>query len=46
WFGQAGALDWNSELVAQGGELRTTVGTLDIRAWTLATDTGWRWTDL
>jgi hypothetical protein len=22
WFGQAGALDWNSELVAQGGELR------------------------
>ncbi len=46
WFGQAGALDWNSELVAQGGELRTAIGTLDIRAWTLATDTGWRWTDL
>ena len=46
WFGQAGALDWNSELVAQGGELRTTAGTLAIHAWTLATDTGWRWTDL
>ena len=46
WVGQAGALDWNSELVAQGGELRTTAGTLDIHAWTLATDTGWRWTDL
>jgi len=45
WFGQAGALDWNSELVAQGGELRATAGTLDIRAWTLATDTGWRWTN-
>jgi hypothetical protein len=46
WFGQADALDWNSELVAQGGELRTASGDLDIRAWTLATDTGWRWTDL
>ena len=46
WFGQAGALDWNSELVAQGGELRTTTGDLDIRAWTLATDTGWRWSRL
>lgn len=43
WFGQASALDWNSELVVQGGELRTTTGDLDIRAWTLATDTGWRW---
>ncbi len=46
WFGQAGALDWNSELVAQGGELRTATGNLDIRAWTLATDTGWRWNDV
>lgn len=46
WFGQSGSLDWNSELVAQGGELRTSAATLDIRAWTLATDTGWRWTDL
>lgn len=43
WFGQAGALDWNTELVAQGGELQTVAGTLDVRAWTLATDTGWRW---
>lgn len=46
WFGQFGALDWNSELVAQGGELQTVAGTLDVRAWTLATDTGWRWTEL
>ncbi|HCL45342.1 MAG TPA: alginate export family protein, partial [Pseudomonas sp.] len=46
WFGQSGSLDWNSELVAQGGELRTSAATLDIRAWTLATDTGWRWTAL
>ncbi|MBO0395231.1 alginate export family protein [Stenotrophomonas hibiscicola] len=45
WFGQFGALDWNSELVAQGGELQTVAGTLDVRAWTLATDTGWRWTE-
>ncbi len=45
WFGQADHLDWNTELVAQGGELRTSTSTLDIRAWTLATDTGWRWTD-
>lgn len=45
WFGQAGALDWNTELVAQGGELQTVAGTLDVRAWTLATDTGWRWTE-
>ncbi|QGL89105.1 alginate export family protein [Stenotrophomonas maltophilia] len=43
WFGQFGALDWNSELVAQGGELRAATGPLDVRAWTLATDTGWRW---
>ncbi|WP_459040265.1 alginate export family protein [Stenotrophomonas sp. PSU-St83] len=46
WFGQAGSLDWNSELVVQGGELRTTSEQLDIRAWTLATDTGWRWPQL
>jgi len=46
WFGQAGALDWNTELVAQGGELRTVDRDLDIRAWTLATDTGWRWAAL
>ncbi|HYQ21832.1 alginate export family protein [Stenotrophomonas sp.] len=46
WFGQAGALDWNSELVAQGGELRTAGADLDIRAWTVATDTGWRWAAL
>lgn len=45
WFGQSGLLDWNSELVAQGGELQTVAGTLDVRAWTLATDTGWRWTE-
>ena len=45
WFGQAGALDWNTELVAQGGELQTVASTLDVRAWTLATDTGWRWTE-
>lgn len=46
WFGQAGGLDWNTELVAQGGELRTAGADLDIRAWTLATDTGWRWSAL
>ncbi|MEG0184070.1 MAG: alginate export family protein [Stenotrophomonas sp.] len=46
WFGQAGALDWNAELVVQGGQLRTATDTLDIRAWTLASDTGWRWNDL
>lgn len=46
WFGQAGGLDWNSEVVAQAGELHTAAGELDIRAWTLATDTGWRWQDL
>ena len=45
WFGQSGLLDWNSELVAQGGELQTVAGTLDVRARTLATDTGWRWTE-
>lgn len=43
WFGKAGELDWNTELVAQGGQLRTATTDLDIRAWTLATDTGWRW---
>lgn len=46
WFGQAGGLDWNTELVAQGGELRTAGADLDIRAWTIATDTGWRWAAL
>jgi len=46
WFGQARALDWNTELVAQGGELRTAGADLDIRAWTVATDTGWRWAAL
>lgn len=46
WFGQSGALEWNTELVAQGGELRAVTGDLDIRAWTLATDTGWRWSAL
>jgi len=46
WFGQRGGLDWNTELVAQAGTLQTAGRTLDIRAWTLATDTGWRWADL
>ncbi|WP_369039020.1 alginate export family protein [Stenotrophomonas maltophilia] len=45
WFGQSGALDWNTELVVQGGQLRTAGASLDIRAWTLATDTGWRWSE-
>ncbi len=43
WSGRAGGLDWNTELVAQGGELRTAAADLDIRAWTVATDTGWQW---
>lgn len=46
WFGQAGQLDWNTELMAQRGALRTATGDLDIRAWSIATDTGWRWHDL
>lgn len=43
WFGQADALDWNLEAVAQRGHLDTVAQRLNIRAWTLASDTGWRW---
>jgi len=43
WFGQADALDWNVEAVAQRGHLDTAMQRLDVRAWTLASDTGWRW---
>lgn len=45
WFGRHDALDWNIEAVAQAGTLQRAAGSLDIRAWTLASDTGWRWTD-
>ena len=41
-FGQRGPWDWNVEAVYQWGELRTGPGTsLDVRAWTLASDTGY-----
>lgn len=46
WFGQSAGLDWNLEAVLQRGHLRTLAGRGDIRAWTVATDTGWRWAQL
>jgi len=42
-FGRAGRWDWNNELVYQAGSLADPAGRLDIRAWTIATDTGYRW---
>lgn len=41
-FGHRASLDWNYELVAQFG----TWGTQDIRAWTIASDTGYRLSSL
>jgi hypothetical protein len=38
--GEYNAWDWNWELIGQFGEF----GTADIRAWSLATDTGYTWT--
>jgi len=43
WFGTRAGWDWNTEAVLQDGSLRTPAGGLDIRAWTLASDTGRRW---
>lgn len=40
-FGQYGAWDWNWEAVLQGGHF----GDASIHAWTLATDTGYTFTD-
>lgn len=40
-FGNAGRWDWNWEALYQFGEF----GRGDIRAWTLATDTGYTWED-
>ncbi len=41
FHGGAGGWDWNWEAVYQGG----TAGAADIHAWTLASDTGYRWHD-
>jgi hypothetical protein len=43
WFGQDGTLDWNVEAVGQAGHLRTDTALSGIRAWTVASDAGWRW---
>lgn len=40
--GTQGPWDWNTEVVAQAGDLRMPTRTLSIRAWTLASDTGWQ----
>lgn len=40
-FGRSGPLDWNWEAMAQVGRF----GGGDIRAWSLATETGYRWAD-
>ncbi|MEM1081090.1 MAG: alginate export family protein [Pseudomonadota bacterium] len=39
WFGQHSSWDWDTELVVQFGRF----GSADIRAWTLASDTGFTW---
>ncbi|MEG3191580.1 alginate export family protein [Lysobacter sp. D1-1-M9] len=41
-FGSRNAWDWNWELLAQGGQF----GDADIRAWSLATDTGYTFDDV
>ncbi len=43
WFALQPRWDANIELVAQQGTLSRSQGDLDIRAWTLATDSGLRW---
>jgi hypothetical protein len=43
WFALQPRWDANIELVAQQGTLSRSQGNLDIRAWTLATDSGLRW---
>ena len=37
--------DWNTELVLQHGTLQADSGAQRIRAWTVATDTGYQWRD-
>lgn len=41
WSGRRAGWDWNTEAVVQGGRF----GTGAIRAWTLASDTGYTWRD-
>jgi len=41
WFGTSGGLDWNFEGVAQWGSFEDD----PIRAWTLASDSGFTWSD-
>ncbi|HEY0334938.1 MAG TPA: alginate export family protein [Stenotrophomonas sp.] len=43
WFGQAGGWDWNNEFAYQSGTLADAGRHLDIAAWTIATDNGYRW---
>lgn len=42
-FGRNGGWDWNTEVVYQRGTLAAAGGDLAIRAWTFASDGGWRW---
>jgi len=41
--GRAAGWDWNNEAVYQRGHVDAAGGRLSIRAWTLATDNGYRW---
>lgn len=41
WSGRRAGWDWNTEAVVQGGRF----GRSAIRAWTIASDTGYRWHD-
>lgn len=41
WSGRRDGWDWNTEAVVQGGRF----GNGAIRAWTIASDTGYRWRD-
>ena len=42
WFGERGPLDWNFELFGQVGDF----GDAEVRAWSIASDTGWHFEDL
>lgn len=42
WSGEAGGWDWNTEAIVQLGH----VGDGEIRAWTVASDTGHTWNDV
>lgn len=41
-YGTQGPWDWNTEMVLQRGTLDSAAGNLAIRAWTVASDTGYR----